>query len=58
MYYYEVTIYLMGTTENITLVIDEKQIHSFLKFITDHVNDLHIFRVVRHTIKTDSWQEV
>ena len=50
MYYYEVTIYLVGTTANITFDIDENQIHSFLKFITDHVNDLHIFNVIRHTI--------
>ena len=51
MYYYEVTIYLVGTTDNIKFDIDENQIHSFLKFITDHVKELHIINVIRHTIQ-------
>lgn len=48
--YYEVTIYLMGTTGSTTFKIDEKEIHSFLKFITNHVKELHVFSVIRHYI--------
>lgn len=50
MYYYEVTIYLVGTAGNITFKIDEKEIHSFLKFLTEHVNNLHVFNVVKHSV--------
>lgn len=50
MYYYEVTIYFTGTDGSTTFKIDEKEIHSFLRFITDHVDNLFIFNVVRHTI--------
>ena len=45
--YYEVTIYYAGTTETNTFKIDENQIHSFIKFITDHVNDLYGINVIR-----------
>ena len=50
MYYYEVTIYFTGSAGSTTFKIDEKEIHLFLRFITDHVNDLHVFNVIRHTI--------
>jgi hypothetical protein len=51
MCYYEVTIYLMEPTGySTTFKIDEKEIHEFLRFITDHVENLFIFNVVRHTI--------
>ena len=51
MYYYEVTIYLTGSTEHTaTFKIDESEIHDFIRFITDNVNNLFIINVVRRTV--------
>lgn len=60
MYYYEVTIYLAGTMNSTTFKIDENEIHSFIKFITDHVDKLFAFNVIRKTISYDpkSWDSI
>lgn len=48
--YYQVTISYLGTAAKDTFKIDEKEIHSFLKFITEHIANLELFVVIVQTV--------
>lgn len=48
MYYYEVTIYYVGTAEPYSFKIDEDELISFIKFITEPEDNLSSFKVIRH----------
>lgn len=50
MCYYEITIYLVETAHPYTFKIDENELISFIKFITETHNNLHSFVVTRYSI--------
>lgn len=50
MYYYEVTIYYVGTAQPYTFKIDEQELISFIKFITEPEDNLNSVVITRHSV--------
>ena len=48
--YYKVIAYLEGSTERITVIVNGNELHDYIKFITDNVEKLFVFYVLRHTL--------